>query len=529
MRAASEPRLSLEAATARPAAAVHGGRRRGPWIGPWIGSWIGPTGALAALVLIATLGVAAAQPAEPIAIPLEEASPLDTSQPPLEGDWVVAAAVGEANWRPQGSGRWQPIAIGRVLPAPSEIETGATGGVTLVLGGDRLVVASSSRLILMARARGEDQRLRQERGRLRVDIEQRPGRAVEVRTPLLSLGIKGTSFEVAVDRWQSSIVVLEGQVTVSTPSGAPVRLGPRQGLRQPADPDRPASRLELTDLSPVSRTGPVRWQLPTPASPSVADLADPSTAGTPGSTVLTPGSTAGAPGSTVLLTPGSTAGAPGSSVLPTPGSTAGAPGSTAGAPGSTVLLTPGSTAGAPGSTVLPTPGSIAGAPGSTVLLTPGSTAGAPGSTALLTPGSTAGAPGSTALLAPRSIAGAPGSTALLAPGSTAGAAGPSALLTPGSTAGAPGSTALAPPGSTAGAPGSTGLGAPVAQARPPAPGWLSAWLDDDRIALTLVLVVAAGLVLLIVPGLALGQHLRQQWLDRPTGKGKRRRSLIRGC
>ncbi len=467
--------------------------------------------------------MAAAQPAEPIAIPLEEASPLDTSQPPLEGDWVVAAAVGEANWRPQGSGRWQPIAIGRVLPAPSEIETGATGGVTLVLGGDRLVVASSSRLILMARARGEDQRLRQERGRLRVDIEQRPGRAVEVRTPLLSLGIKGTSFEVAVDRWQSSIVVLEGQVTVSTPSGAPVRLGPRQGLRQPADPDRPASRLELTDLSPVSRTGPVRWQLPTPASPSVADLADPSTAGTPGSTVLlTPGSTAGAPGSTraadaridrrcsridVLLTPGSTAGAPGSTVLPTPGSIA----------------------GAPGSTVLPTPGSTAGAPGSTALLTPGSTAGAPGSTALLAPRSIAGAPGPTALLAPGSTASAPGPTVLLTPGSTAGAAGPSALLTPGSTAGAPGSTALAPPGSTAGAPGSTGLGAPVAQARPPAPGWLSAWLDDDRIALTLVLVVAAGLVLLIVPGLALGQHLRQQWLDRPTGKGKRRRSLIRGC
>ena len=216
---------------------------------------------------------------------------MDTSQPPLEGDWVVVAAAGEATWRPQGGGRWQPIAVGRVLPAPSEIETGPTGGITLVLGGDRLVVASNSRLILMARARGEDQRLRQERGRLRVDIERRPGRAVEVRTPLLSLGIKGTSFEVAVDQWQSSILVLEGQVTVSTPNGAPVQLGPRQGLSQPADRNRAARPLTLTDPAPVSRTGPVRWHLsvpdaPAPTSPSVFAGADPSTAGAPGAAVL---------------------------------------------------------------------------------------------------------------------------------------------------------------------------------------------------------------------------------------------------
>jgi FecR protein len=361
MRAASEPRPRLRAATGRLSATVHGGGG---------GVWVGAAGVLAALVLIATLGVATAQPAESIAIPLDEASSLDTSQPPLEGDWVVVAAAGEATWRPQGTGRWQPVAVGRVLPAPSEIETGPTGGVTLVLGGDRLVVASNSRLILMARGRGEDQRLRQERGRLRVDIEQRPGRAVEVRTPLLSLGIKGTSFEVAVDQWQSSVLVLEGQVTVSTANGAPVRLGPRQGLSQPADSNRPASPLELTDLAPVSRTGPVRWHLAAPDAPAPTSPAD----------------------------------------------TGGADPSIPGASGSMVLRVPGSVV----------------------------------------------------------------------------------------------------------------LGAPMAQARPPARSWLGAWLDDDRLLFTLVLVVGGGLVLLIVPGLVLGQNLRQHWLDRSTGKGKRRRSLIRG-
>ncbi len=352
MRAASEPRPHPGAAT------VRGGGRRGARFG---------STALAALVLIATLGGAAAQPADPVTIPLDEASPLDTSQPPLEGDWVVVAVAGEATWRPQGTPRWRPIAVGRVLPAPSEIETGAAGGVTLVLGGDRLVVAPNSRLILMARSRGEDQRLRQERGRLRVDIEQRPGRAVEVRTPLLSLGIKGTSFEVAVDPWQSSIVVLEGQVTVSTPNGAPVHLGPRQGLSQPADPDRPARPLALTDLAPVRRTGPVSWHLPAPDAPAAAS-----------------------------------------------------------------------------------PSTAAGA----------------------------------------DLSGAAASTELRVPGSIV-------------------------------------LGPPPAQARAPAQTGLGTWLDD-RSLLILGLVIGAGLVLLVVPGLVLGQSLREHWLDRSTGKGKRRRSLIRG-
>ncbi len=346
----SKPARTLEPATARSG---------------WRGLVrIGAAGVLAVVALLAGPRPSAA--AEPVGVQLGGAIALDTSQAPLDGDWVVASATGEATWRPQGGARWQPIAIGRVLPAPSEIETGATGRVTLVLGGDRLVVAPNSRLILMARGRGQDQRLRQERGRLRVDIEQRPGRAVEVRTPLLSLGIKGTSFEVAVDPWQSSILVLDGRVTV-TPAdgGASVELGPRQGLSQPADLSRPARRLELSDLPPTfSPTGPVRWHLAAPAAAAPTR---------PGGQAVTGQAVAGAPGSTVLRAP-----------------------------------------------------------------------------------------------------------------------------------------------------------EPPVAADPKRQGWLDAWLDHRRMLLPLVLVAAAGLVLLIVPGLVLGQNLRQHWLERPTGKGKRRRRLIRG-
>ncbi len=213
--------------------------------------------AISGLALLAAAVAAAA--AEPAGDGSDTGISLDTSQAAFEGDWVVVAVAGLATWRPRGDASWQPIVAGEVLPAPSEIETGPTGQVTLVLGGDRLAVAPGSRLVLIARRPGEDQRLRQERGRLRVDIEPRPGRAVEVRTPLLSLGIKGTSFEVAVGTRQSSVLVLDGRVTVSTAGGGPpIELAPRQGLSQPTDLRQPARRLEVPDLpAAFDRAGPV--------------------------------------------------------------------------------------------------------------------------------------------------------------------------------------------------------------------------------------------------------------------------------
>jgi ferric-dicitrate binding protein FerR (iron transport regulator) len=204
-----------------------------------------------------------------------QAGALDTSRAAAEGDWVVLQAAGDAAWRPQGSAQWQPVALGQVLPARSEVEAGPTGDVLLVVGGDRLVVAPHSRLILPARSVGQDQRLRLDRGRMRVDVERRPDRDVEVRTPLLSLGIKGTSIEVAGDREQNSVLVLEGRISVTTPgAAAPQSLGPGQALRQLAAPDAEPTWLEVAGLPPsVDRAAPVRWHLPPPAETTAASSA----------------------------------------------------------------------------------------------------------------------------------------------------------------------------------------------------------------------------------------------------------------
>ena len=266
-RAPPSPRRMLRARSELSGALARAAGRRGRCglLASGVAGW------LVASALCGGAGQALAGSAAP---PPAAAGALDTSPAVAEGDWVVLRAAADASWRREGSVGWQPIASGQVLPAGSEVETGPAGILILVVGGDRLVVASDSRLVLPARDPGQDQRLRIERGRMRVDVEPRPGRDVEIRTPLLSLGIKGTSLEVVVDPAQDSVLVLEGRITVTTPDpGAVADLGPGEGLRQPAEPGSAPERLAVPDLpASVERHASVRWYLAAPgaASASVA-------------------------------------------------------------------------------------------------------------------------------------------------------------------------------------------------------------------------------------------------------------------
>ena len=58
--------------------------------------------------------------------------------------------------------------------------------------------------------------------------------------------------------------------------------------------------------------------------------------------------------------------------------------------------------------------------------------------------------------------------------------------------------------------------------------WFGTWLDHHTSLITIVLIAGGGLVVLIIPAVVLGQNLRAQWRNRPTGKGRRRRSLTQG-
>ncbi|MGH6896017.1 MAG: FecR domain-containing protein, partial [Geminicoccaceae bacterium] len=190
-----------------------------------------------------------------------QTSVLDSSIVPAAANWVVLDVTGTAAWRAQDESRWRAFELGEVLPPGCEIETGPDGEVVLVAGGDQLIVAPHGRLIVPRAAPGQDRRLRHERGRILVHIEPRKDRDVRVDTPLLSLGIKGTTFEVDVDSEQNSVVVHDGEVQVTTPDQPdPVDLGAGEGLRQPAAPGGRATRFTL----PEQGTGPANehgWRL----------------------------------------------------------------------------------------------------------------------------------------------------------------------------------------------------------------------------------------------------------------------------
>jgi hypothetical protein len=191
---------------------------------------------------------------------------------PAAASWVVLDVSGTAAWRVQGERRWRAFELGEVLPPGSEIETGPDGQIMLAAGGDQLIVAPYGRLLLPQAAPGQDRRLRHERGRIRVHIESREGRDVRIDTPLLSLGIKGTTFDVEVDPEQNSVLVHDGAVEVTTPGQQqPVDLGTGEGLRQSAAPGSRATRFAVPEhqLSP-GPADPAGWRL-SPAGTTVPE------------------------------------------------------------------------------------------------------------------------------------------------------------------------------------------------------------------------------------------------------------------
>jgi FecR protein len=263
---ASARLMSRSGLAAAPAMAAARSRalERGKLVARWPGAW------LLVSFLVAVCAPAHAFDGQEKSPPIVDDLGLHSSGVPTSANWVVLDAKGIAAWRAEGDARWQPFTRGEVLPAGCEIETGSDGEVTLVAGGDQLTIAPQGRLIVPIAQPGQDRRLRHERGRILVQIESRDARDVRVDTPLLSLGIKGTTFEVVVEPTQDSVLVHEGDVEVTTPGDSDaVDLGTGEGLRQPAAPGSEPARLNMPapEGPPEAADGPA-WRLPaTPADP----------------------------------------------------------------------------------------------------------------------------------------------------------------------------------------------------------------------------------------------------------------------
>ena len=148
---------------------------------------------------------------------------------------ATAAGAAAEMWRVnQKSGdvrvirnRLQPAAarVDAALSPGDVVMTGATGRATLTRGGDYIVLAPSSRLLLPANTQQNGwTSLIQEMGTMLFKVRSTGKPHFRVDAPMLAAVVKGTTFTVIVGPDRSAVQVIEGAVEVSAVQGGMSRL-----------------------------------------------------------------------------------------------------------------------------------------------------------------------------------------------------------------------------------------------------------------------------------------------------------------
>jgi hypothetical protein len=198
----------------------------------------------------------------------DELAAIDPNARTGAAGWRVDGITGQASAH-RGAGAATPLAVGQVLSAGSEVETGVGAVVFLSHNGDRLIIQPNSRLrIDDPGTAGLLDHFMQSLGSVFYDVEPRKNRSFGVTAPYVAAIHKGTRFlvkiepdknSVRVDRGRvlvqsvdgvSSVLVDAGTIATATPSLAPgVRLSssgipdvaPKQATVLPGAVETPAS------------------------------------------------------------------------------------------------------------------------------------------------------------------------------------------------------------------------------------------------------------------------------------------------
>jgi hypothetical protein len=134
------------------------------------------------------------------------------------------AAAGEA-WRVQKSSGevWighagaQPVALtsAAVVNPGDRVRTGPSGRVLLVRGVETILISPNSTIGVPAQSDEGTTTIFQESGSILLEVEKKAQNHFEVETPYLVAVVKGTQFQVSVDRSGSKVDVISGQVEVA--------------------------------------------------------------------------------------------------------------------------------------------------------------------------------------------------------------------------------------------------------------------------------------------------------------------------
>jgi hypothetical protein len=129
--------------------------------------------------------------------------------------WHVGKSSGEV-WL-SGTGVQQASLGGDTVLKPGDtIRTGRNGRVLLVRGEETILISPNSVIGIPAAPKdGLSTTIIQQAGEILLEVEKRNVKHFEVETPFFAAVVKGTQFRVSVDKSDSHVDVLRGQVEVA--------------------------------------------------------------------------------------------------------------------------------------------------------------------------------------------------------------------------------------------------------------------------------------------------------------------------
>jgi hypothetical protein len=141
-----------------------------------------------------------------------------------------------------GSENWRPARMGDAIPTAAVLSTGFKSTAVLEIGNSTVTVLPITRLSIeeiLIRDKNETVNLRLRTGRVRADVNPPPGGGIEfnVRSPIATASVRGTSFEFD----SINIRVIEGTVafspTVQTAGARPRSVQVSAGAQSSVDQD----------------------------------------------------------------------------------------------------------------------------------------------------------------------------------------------------------------------------------------------------------------------------------------------------
>ncbi|MFL9823957.1 FecR domain-containing protein [Rhodoplanes sp. SY1] len=136
------------------------------------------------------------------------------AEPPT-ANWMIGKASGEV-WVTSTAA--QPASLGdtSVLKPGETIRTGRNGRVLLVRGGDTILIAPNSSVIIPGQQKDETTTtILQQAGSILLEVDRKAVPHFEVETPYLTAVVKGTQFRVSLNDATAKVDVLKGEVAVA--------------------------------------------------------------------------------------------------------------------------------------------------------------------------------------------------------------------------------------------------------------------------------------------------------------------------